>query len=288
MGQRPGPRKPGAFSFAASPAYRDQRLYVGDIDGIFYCFDLSGKEQWRFEPEDGGIEINSAATFYKGNVLYGSQDAHLYCLNAQTGQLVWKMEVQDQIRCSPTVVDDRCFVAGCDGQLHVVDLKSGKEVAAVPIDAPTGVTPAIQGDHLFVGTENGEFFKIQWKDAQIAWRFREARPREIRASAAIAEQIAIFASRSKNVYAINPATGKEIWTFRCRRGVDSSPVISGDHVAFAASDGRVYLVNLKTGEEAWQKETGDSFSAAPAVVDGKLLLASNDGVVYCFGKSGAL
>ena len=277
-------KKTNAFSFAASPAFRDGKLYLGDIDGKFYCFDLTGKELWSFEPKDGGVEISAASTFYQDKVLYGSQDANLYCLDGTKGTLNWKLEVPDQIRCSPTVVDDRCFVAGCDGLLHIIDLAAAKEVASVPIDAPTGVTPAIQGDFLFVGTESGEFFKINWRNPGIEWRLREPRPREIRTSAAVSTTMAVFGSRSKQAYGIDPTTGKEVWSFRCRRSVESSPVIAGEHVVVASTDGRIYLLDLMTGKEIWKKETGDSFSGAPAVVDGKLLLASNDGVLYCFGE----
>ena len=71
-------KKTNAFSFAASPALTGDRLFVGDIDGLFYCFDLQGNEKWRFESQ---AEINSSASFYDGKVLFGSQDATLYCLD---------------------------------------------------------------------------------------------------------------------------------------------------------------------------------------------------------------
>ena len=71
-------------------------------------------------------EIDACANFYKGNVLVGSQDATLYCFGARTGKVIWKHQIEDQIRGSPTVVEDRCFVAGCDGKLHIIDLKTGK------------------------------------------------------------------------------------------------------------------------------------------------------------------
>ena len=276
-------KKTDAFAFAASPAFKDDRLYVGDIDGFFYCYDLTGKEIWKFE---AGAEISSSATFYKDKVLFGCQDARLYCLDRKTGKPAGfeKIEVQDQIRCSPTVVADRSFVAGCDGHLHIIDLNAGKELAAIEIDSPTGVTPAIMGDNVFFGTEAGEVFAIDWKKAEVKWRFTERSRREIRSSAAVSERMLVVGSRSKNVYGIDPMTGEEKWKFTCRRGVQSSPLIACDRVFVAATDGRVYLLDLLTGKELWNKQTGDSFTSSPAVVDHRLLIASNDGVVYCFGK----
>jgi len=155
-------KKTEAFGFVASPAFKDGRLYVGDLDGIFYCYDLDGNEKWKFEAQ---AEISSSANFYEGKVLFGSQDATLYCLDSKTGKLAWKIEVDDQIRCSPTIVEDRSFVAGCDGRLHIIALKKGEEVAQGEIQSPTGVTPAVMGDHVYFGTEGGDFFNINWRNA---------------------------------------------------------------------------------------------------------------------------
>ena len=151
--------------FAASAAMRDGRLYVGDSAGTFYCLDAAnGKSLWTF---DTGGEIDSSANFYRDTVLFGSLDFTLYCLRTDRGTVVWKHETHDEIHCCPTVVEDRAFVAGCDMQLHVIDLHDGHEVAAIDMESPTGSTPAVRGDTLYVGTEAGTFFAIDWKKATV-------------------------------------------------------------------------------------------------------------------------
>ena len=59
-----------------------------------------GKLLWSFQANQ---EINSRAKFYKDKVLFGSQDATLYCLDAirKTGRNV---QTNDQIRCSPRLL----------------------------------------------------------------------------------------------------------------------------------------------------------------------------------------
>ena len=127
------------IGFVTAPVVRDNRIFIGDIDGIFYCLNEAGEKVWSFQT-DG--EINSSANFYQDNVLVGSQDFHLYALNVNSGELAWKYESQDQIRCSATVAGDRAFVAGCDGFFHVINLESGTEVGSTDIRSPTGATPA--------------------------------------------------------------------------------------------------------------------------------------------------
>ena len=267
--------------FIASPSIRGDLLYVGDIDGKFYAIDRkAGQPKWTFQAE---AQIDSGANFWKENVLFGSQDSNLYCLNAN-GELVWKFAIQDQIRCMPTVVGDRSFVAGCDSMFHIIDLAQGKEVAAVPIEAPTGVTPAVLGDLVFCGTEGGTLFGVNWKEAKIAWKIEDkgsAQP--MRSSPAVQEGVLVAGSRSRRVQAYNPANGDKLWTFTTKQRVDSSPVIVGQKVYIGAADGRLYALDLKTGKELWQHQAAGGFTGSPAVADGKLVIATDRGEVLCLG-----
>jgi outer membrane protein assembly factor BamB len=283
-GQTRWRQKTESFGFSASPALTTGSVYLGDFDGKFFAFDLQGNVRWEFA---AGAEISSSANFHRDRVLFGSQDATLYCLQAASGALVWKHQIQDQIRCSPTIVEDRAFVAGCDGQLHIIDLESGGSVAAVDIQAPTGVTPAVRGDYVYFGTYGGLVFCVDWRQAKVVWTFEDQRGREIRSSPAVDNQILVIGSRSKNVYGLDPKTGDKVWQFLCRRMVDASPVIVGDRVIVAGSDGLLYLLSAETGELLWQREMGGSFSGSPAVADRRLVIANDDGVVYCLGEQPA-
>lgn len=257
-------------------------VYVGDMHGVFYCLDAaSGQKKWDFPTQ---AEINSSPNFYNDRVLVGSQDATLYCLNAETGEEVWKHEIEDQIRCMPTVVENRAFLAGCDGRLHIIDLDKGESVGEVQIDAPTGSTPAVSGSMVYFGTEGGTFFGIDWKKAEVVWKFRDKkRNQPFRSSAAVTEKAVFVGGRDKVMRALEPESGDELWAFPTRGRVDSSAVIVGQRAFFGSADGRIYAVTADTGKEVWQYEAGGSFTASPAVADGRLVIASDDGIVYCFG-----
>ena len=274
-------RKTGSLGFSASPAITEKRIYLGDIDGKFYCFDMQGELQWQFEAE---AEIDSSANFYKDKVLFGSQDATLYCLRAATGAVVWKFKIEDQIRCCPTIAENRAFVAGCDGRLHIVDLDAGKEIGSVDIGAPTGVTPAVRGDFVYFGTEGGEIFSVNWREAKVAWQVDDPGHREFRSSPAVTEKLVVIGNRGKNVYGLDRATGAIQWTFAARRAVDSSPLIVGSQVIFGVTDGSLHALDLERGKENWQTETGGGFIGSPAFASGRLVIANDDGTVYCFGK----
>jgi outer membrane protein assembly factor BamB len=268
------------LGFSAAAAVRDGKIIAGDADGKIYCLDLSGKELWNF---DAGGEINGGPNFYKDQVLIGSQNATLYWLNFADGKKVLEYKIGDQIRSLPTVVENRAFLAGCDGKLHVINLDNASAIAAVDIKSPTGCTPAVLGDRVFFGTEGATFLGVDWRKPEVVWEYPSARQQAYRASAAATEEAIVIGGRDKQVVALDPKTGTEIWKYEARHRVDSSPVVSGNRVYFGCADGRLIALDMKTGEKVWEYEAGGQFNASPAIGNGRLVIGNTDGTLYCFG-----
>jgi outer membrane protein assembly factor BamB len=80
------------FDAAPQMLLVDGRVYFGStVDHRLYCRDeKTGKELWSFFTE-GPIRLAPAYAF--GNVYFGSDDGSVYCLEATTGDLVWKYQV---------------------------------------------------------------------------------------------------------------------------------------------------------------------------------------------------
>ncbi|MEM7781967.1 MAG: PQQ-binding-like beta-propeller repeat protein [Planctomycetota bacterium] len=273
-----------SISIGASPAYQDGFIYSGDIDGIIYCLDTKGDLKWKFSAD---AEVSSP-NFYKGNLVFGSQDAHIYMINGKTGELIWKKETPDQIQCSVTVADDRAFVAGCDGFFHVVSLEDGRELGNVDIHSPTQCTPAVSGSQVFFGTEQAEFFAVDWKKIKAEWNFMDSKGQSsVRGCAAVTKEHVVFGARNRQVYSLDPITGKQNWTRLLKSKVDSSPTIVGDKVYVGATDGRFYVLSLKSGDILWEKQLKGGILASPAAAHKRVVVATDEGVVYCLGKQSA-
>lgn len=271
------------LGFTASPAYHDGHIFIGDIDGFFWCFTETGEVKWKFEV---GIEISGAANFFEEGVLFGAQDAKLYLLNRKDGSKIWEFETPDQIQCSTTVAKGMGFVAGCDAYLHLIDLKKGTEVGKVEIHSPTQSTPAVAEGKIVFGTEQADFFAIDLDEVKLSWSFAgDNGAAAVRGSAAINNGHVVFGARNRRVYSVDAKTGKQQWSTVLKANVDASPVIVGDRVFVGSTDGRMYALSLEDGAKQWTKEFQGGFLSSPAVAFDRLVVATDRGVVYCLGEA---
>ncbi len=271
------------FGYVCSPAFYNNRIYIGNIDGIFLCLDANGKLVWEYQAE---MEIDGSPTFYEDLVLFTSQDSYLYALKAETGAFVWKVAAGDQLRCAPIVIEGLAFLAGCDATLHSIVLKDQTSGEGVNIESPTGCTPAVMGDLIFFGSEQAGFMAVDWKTQTRVWSYSDDNTvLSVHGNAAVTAGRVIFGDTTRRVHALDPQTGKKIWEAGLRSGVDGSPVIVGDRVFVGGLDGRLYSLSLSDGTIRWQKEFGGQFRASPAVGFSRLVIASDDGVIYCLGST---
>jgi outer membrane protein assembly factor BamB len=219
--------------------------------------------------------------------LVTSEGGSLYALRLADGTLKWKYETGDQLRCAPTVVGNRTFLAGCDGKLHVVDLDQGIGVGeGLPLEGPTGSTPSTQGDVVIAPTHAGSVLAFNWKEAKPLWAFVDAeRSQEIQSSPAIHENTVFVATRNRRLLAIDSSNGSLLWEFAFRKRTDASPIVSDGRVWIGAADGRLYAIDQKSGKEVWLVEHTGAFNASGAIAEGKLVIASDKGSIYCYGSA---
>jgi outer membrane protein assembly factor BamB len=268
----------------ASPSVKGDRVYVGDLDGKFYCLKTGdGSKVWEFET---GGEIMAGCNFHGDNILIGSHDSTLYCLKPD-GKKLWDIQTEGPVNGSPAVIGDTTFVAGCDGMMHVLNAKDGKEQASIDLGGQAAATAAVVGDRAFVGTMANTVVAVDLKKKEKAWTFEaQKRQQPFYASAAAAQGLIVAASRDKKVYAIDAKTGLEKWNFVTDGQVDASPVVVGDriYVGCLSSDGNFYVLDLKSGRKIQELNLDSSVGGSVAVGSNSILVGTDKGTLYCLGK----
>ncbi len=79
------------------------------------------------------------------------------------------------------------------------------------------------------------------------------------------------------LYALDPATGANLWTTDFASDpFFSSPSVANGVVYIGSTDDRVWALDATTGEKLWSYKTGYFVDASPTVSDGKLYVGSDN------------
>jgi outer membrane protein assembly factor BamB len=231
-----------------------------------------------------GGEINASPVVTNGLVLIGSYDSRLYAIDARTGKPRWTIRTMGMVHATAAVRDGMTFVTGCDARLRAIRITDGQEVFEVGAGAYTAASPLLDGGRAYFGTFDGEVLAVDLERRAVLWRYSQAEESfPYYASAAVFGNFIIVGSRDKSVHAIDAGSGKLVWTFATRAGVDSSPAFAGGRVYVGSGDGRLYVLDAVSGKKLWEFEVGADITASPAIAAGRVVVGAHDGRLYVFG-----
>lgn len=136
------------FDQGYEPIAVGESLFVAlpHIDAVVSYAAQSGDEQWRFVA-DGPVRLAPVA--WQGRVYFGSDDGHVYCVNASDGKLQWKFRA----------VPSNRKLLGNGRLISVWPVRGGPVIADGTLYFAAGVWP-LEG--VFVYAINAESGKVIW------------------------------------------------------------------------------------------------------------------------------
>ncbi len=111
----------GNYGCVCCPIKHDDRLYVSSRDGNLFCLTLDGKQMWKFTKN----EPVSLPTPYNGRIYIGCEDQYLYCLDME-GKEVWKFKTQGVVWLKPVIYEDMVMTPSFDCHIYSLDPESGE------------------------------------------------------------------------------------------------------------------------------------------------------------------
>lgn len=224
----------------------------------------------------------------------------LSCLNADTGDLIWKYEYDEPLApnlyeggpsATPTVDGDKVFVLSRSGRLACLDAATGSEKWAVDMTELTGApvpgwgfggSPVVYKDLLLLNVgDSGAAVK---KDSgELVWKSapEEAGYTTPKLVSREDGDYAIFSS-GRDFTGRDLETGEEVarWEWKTRYGINAAdPIVDGDRI-FISSGYRkgATVVDISSGEpvEVWKNKEMQNQMNPSVLVDGYLYGCSGD------------
>jgi len=83
-------------SIKGTPLLVDGVLYVTAPEKVWALDATSGQQLWAYSrPSAGNHLAQRGVAYFQGRIYFGTPDAHLICLNAHSGKLIWDQEIAD-------------------------------------------------------------------------------------------------------------------------------------------------------------------------------------------------
>lgn len=202
-------------------------------------------------------------------VIYAqSSDQFIYAVNARTGRLIWRTSpVPTTFMGQPLVQGDIVYVNAGTVGFNFSNLQTF---------AKTG--SAIRG----AGVEFNGIYALDRHTGALLWHFDTKG--DVMPTPAISDGQLIFSTGAGSVYALDPKTGKQLWTSKLGgMGNMSSPAIHNGKIYVGMSvPAFLFCLDARTGKTLWKGQIPHAVNTgmgdvSPAVADG---IVVSDAVSY--------
>jgi alcohol dehydrogenase (cytochrome c) len=209
------------FGMETSAIVYDDRIYITDGNRLMRLNPTTGEPLWTWKSK-GKKGPNRGAAVLDGRIYMSTWDAHLVCVDADTGALIWEQIVADSsdghaLSAAPLIVKDKVIVgisgseSGVRGFIDAYDAKTGEQAWrfwVVPAPGEPG-GDTWEGDSYLhgggapwlTGTYDPALNLLYWGTGNPAPDFDG----DVRKGANL---------YTDSIVALNPDTGKLVWYFQ--------------------------------------------------------------------------
>jgi len=280
----------------AAPRIADGNLYASIERGKLAALDPDDLSVlWVFPPStDEGKKLKLegiyAAPIVDGDTVYfGAYDDNIYALDAANGAPIWRFKTNDPVIGALTLADGTIFAGSTDGRLYAIDTSKCTNdcppSAARTFDTGSSIwsSPLLVEDVIYVPAMDGRLHALNAGTLEPVSGFSFKVDAGLVMDPTLAnDDTLLIGGLDSTLYAIDPATGDENWSFEGGNWFWGRPLVDGNTIYIADLDGNVNALNLTKGEPLWS----DAFHAeaavrsAPLLARDTLVIVDRDGNAY--------
>jgi outer membrane protein assembly factor BamB len=198
-----------------------------------------GQILWTFK---AGAPIQGSPAVVGGTVYIGSEDHHLYALDAATGSQKWAFEAGSFVDSSPVVANGIVYVGSNDGFFYAIDANTGKKLWSFKTFFAVLSSAAVADGIVYFGADDYYIYALDAKTGHKIWSFRTGS--QVRGSPVVSNGIVYVGSDDANLYALGAKDGK--FRLHFKAGLEAfSPAVVDSTVYFSSFDGYLFAIDGK-------------------------------------------
>jgi serine/threonine-protein kinase len=195
---------------------------------------------------------------------------------ALTIEAAWAHRTGGDVFASPAVAGDLVVVGSEDGAVYGLDLATGDQRWRTTTDDSVQSSAAIDDGQAIVGSNDGRLRALDLADGATAWSADLGY--QLVSSPTVAGDLVLVGA--DGLHALDRATGDERWSAPTGDVIVSSPAVAGDVAVVGSNDGAVYGIDLADGTRRWRVDTGGPVVSSPRIAGGIAYVGGGDGRVF--------
>lgn len=179
-----------------------------------------------------------------------------YAVNEQYAEVKesWRFSADANIISTPAMAGDEIIVGNQNGEVICLSAGSGLKKWSFQTGASIFSSPAVKGNRVVLGSADGNIYCLDHRSGDLLWKTNTGAPV---LGCPLIEEGTVFIGGSKKFFALQLKDGKTKWTFDSLRGpVVSTPVYAGGMIIFGAWDTYLYALQARDGSLAWKWNNG--------------------------------
>lgn len=257
-------------------------------------------KRWSKSIGDGqGDGLYKITPVLVGDLLYvASADGDVFALNAGTGKVQWKTNLDLPLSGGVGFHAGSLFVGAANGLVLRLDAANGSELWRASVSGEVLSAPQGNGDLVVAQTYDGKLIAFDYETGERRWAHLSDVPvLTLRGTSTpiILGQLVIAGFADGKVLAIDQNSGNVAWEARIAipQGrseierivdIDGSMMLQGAELYVASYQGRVAAVDPRTGRKIWQRNV--SSVSGVSVGFGNVYTADQDGTISAFLRNG--
>jgi outer membrane protein assembly factor BamB len=195
------------------------------------------------------------------------------------GKRLWFRKIRHgKSASSPAVVGDDLIVHGMDGNVRVLDRRTGRLRWRFHIGSAVESSPVVSQGIDYFGAWNGNVYALDLRRHRLRWIHHAGY--KITSSASLAGGTLFIGDYGGRIWALSPRTGRVRWVNSVGGRIYGTPAVAGGRVFVPSSDGDSLTAFAVNGRELWAIHTGAYVYSSPAVWHGRVYFGSFNGVLY--------
>lgn len=243
--------------WVAAPLVVENKLFAVNSDGNLYILDLQdGRSSKEATVVELGGRLWSQPTTDGERVYITSLDHSVIAVDANTYKVVWHENIGGAVPGSAVLTEDgSLYVGSLASQLEKFDAATGNHQAVVDAKNWVWSTPRLDGDTLYFGDVDGNFYSYNTSTGSQNWNAikpdSSATAASITASPLVREEHILVATESGSVFAVD-REGKILWNETIGGKIYTSPIAASELTVIAPLETDFYLVALDSnGRQVW-------------------------------------